>query len=170
MIDTAYLGLLSMYGGFPKSIKSVLFTGLTYGLPALLSFAGMEDSLPVIQHFPKYATRLGMLYSAISTAAIALVVLASIPLCYKLMSSDAVQEAVQSVVDSGKQSRPSSVGVTEGRGMGDGESGGYEGGEDEDGDEVDGEEDDEEDESVPVKKQQQPQVRSTRQKQGKVRQ
>lgn len=164
MLDTAYLGLLSVYGQFPRSIKSVLFTGLVYGLPAILRFAGMEDALPAIQHFPKYATRLGMAYSAVSTIAIALVALACIPLCYKLMQSDAVQEAVQSVADSGRQTRPASVGVSEGRGMGDGESGGYDGGEDEDAEEADGDED----ESEPVKKKQQPQARSTRQT--KVRQ
>jgi len=159
MIDTAYLGLLSMYGQFPRSIKSLLFTGLVYGLPAVLRFANMEDALPVIQHFPKYATRLGAAYSAISTLAIVLVVLACIPLCYKLMQSDAVQDAVQSVVDNGQSSKHNGGG----KGVGVSEGGaGYEAGEDEDGDEADADEEEEEEETAPLKKQQRPQTRSTR--------
>ena len=170
MLDTAYLGLLSVYGQFPRSIKSVLFTGLVYGLPAVLRFAGLEEQLPAIQNFPKYASRLGLAYSAISTLAIALVVLACVPVCYKLLQSDAVQDAVQSVVDSGKQSQQQQQQSSGGKGVGRGESGrGYEAEEDEDGDEEEGDdgaaEDDEEAEPV---KQQRPQVRSTRQ--GKVRQ
>ena len=175
MIDSAYLGLLSVYGGFPRSVKSVLFTGLTYGLPAVLKLLGKEDSLGVIEHFPRYASRLGSLYSLVSTLALLLVVLAFIPACYKLMQSEAVQDAVHSAVDSGKQSggsRQNGVGVRSGKGVGgDGESGGYEAVDQDDGADADADDDDveageEEDEPAPIK--QRPQTRPN--KQGKVRQ
>ena len=171
MIDSAYLGLLGVYGGFPRSVKSLLFTGLTYGLPTILKLLGKEDSLGVIEHFPKYASRLGSLYSLVSTLAILLVVLAFIPACYKLMQSDAVQDAVQSVVDSGKQSggRQGGVGVRSGKGVGgDGGSGGYDAVEQDDGAEADDDDDDEEEEDEPAPVKQRPQTRPN--KQGKVRQ
>ena len=158
MIDTAYLGLLSVYGQFPRSVKSLLFTGLVYGLPAVLRFAGMEDQLPAIQHFPKYASRLGMAYSAISTLAILLVALACIPICYKLMQSDAVQDAVHSAVDGAKPTRQPGVGVSAGKGVGGtGENGrGYDAGEEAD----DDDDDEDEDDTEPLTRQ--PQARSTR--------
>ena len=161
MLDTAYLGLLSLYGQFPRSIKSVLFTAAMYGLPAVLNLLGMEDKLPAIQHFPKYASRLGMLYSGVSSLAVFLIVLACIPACYKLMQSDAVQDAVHSAIDGGKQDRPTSgVGVASSRARRDGKNGaGYDAGEDDE--VVDGEDEEEEDDAEPIKPQK-PQARTTR--------
>ena len=176
MLDTAYLGFLGMYGQFPKSIKSVLFTGAMYGLPALFNVLGMEDRIPAIQHFPKYASRLGMLYSGVSSMAVLLVVLACIPMCYKLMSSEAVQDVVHQAVETGKQSlQQAADGATTTRSGASVSKGGSatayhvdDDGVDADDDENEDEEEEEEEEeeeteTVPLKKQQQPQARATRQ-------
>ena len=95
IIDSAYLGLLWLYGQGPRSMQSLLFTGLVYGLPSLLHFFQYDQLAGVVDYLPKYATRVSTAYSVISGLALLLAAIGAVPVLSALFKIPAVQEMVQ---------------------------------------------------------------------------
>ena len=94
VIDSAYLGLLWLYGQGPRTLRSLLFTGAVYGLPTLLHLLHYDQAAGIVDHLPKYATRVSTAYSAISLLALALAAIVAIPVLSALFKMPAVQEMV----------------------------------------------------------------------------
>ena len=99
LIDAAYLGVLSMYGQGPRTLRSLLFTAAVYGGPTILHWLDMDQLAPLVDRVPKYASRVGVAYSVISAVSLLLAAVVALPILSALWKTSTVQGIVHQAED-----------------------------------------------------------------------
>jgi len=95
LIDSAYLGLLYLWGQGPRTLTSLLFTGLMYGplwqvLQQVAPELHLDKAGKLIQKLPRWYGYLGWIYTLISLAAAVMVAMKVFPSLQKLFNNPEV--------------------------------------------------------------------------------